>query len=184
MIFFLFACNDVEKHDHHHHHEHELMTTINLSFQSDAGEETFTWADVEESGTPTIDDIILAADTSYTLSISILNELEDPAENVTEEIQDEADEHQFFFLGTAMENGLITHSYNDEDGNGDPLGLENSIDTTSAGEGVLNLVLRHMPPENDTPTKVSGLAEQVESEGFTNVGGGNDFDINFEITVE
>ena len=183
MLFFLFACNDVEKHDHHHHHEHELMTTINLSFQSDSGEETFTWADVEQSGEPTIDNITLSADTSYTLSISILNELEDPAENVTEEIQDEADEHQFFFLGSAMD-GLITHSYNDEDANGDPLGLENTITTVSVGEGELNLVLRHMPPENDTPTKVSGLAEQVATEGFTNVGGGNDFDITFPFVVE
>ena len=183
MLFLLFACSDVEKHDHHHHHENELMTTINLSFQSDAGEETFTWADVEQSGSPTIDNITLSAETSYTLSITILNELEDPAENVTEEIQDEADEHQFFFLGTAI-GDLATHSYIDADANGNPLGLENDITTNAAGEGELNIVLRHMPPENDTATKTAGLAEQVASEGFTNVGGNNDLDITFPFVVE
>lgn len=182
MLFFLFACNDVEKHDHDHTHENEFMTTVNLNFTSDAGEDTFTWVDLE-GGSPTIDNITLSADTSYTLTITILNELEDPAENVTEEILDEADEHQFFFLGSAIET-LSTHTYLDPDNNGIPLGQKSDITTNSAGEGELNVVLRHMPPENGTPTKVAGLAEQVASEGFTNVGGNNDFDITFPFIVE
>jgi hypothetical protein len=182
MLFFLLACSDVEEHDHHNH-ENEMMTTINLTFTSDGGNNTFTWADVEQSGTPSIDDISLAADTVYTLTLEILNELEEPAEDITEEILDEADEHQVFFTGTDV-GVLYTQTYNDEDGNGIPLGLENTISTLGAGEGGFSLVLRHMPAENGNPTKVEGLAEQVDEEGFTNVGGNNDFDITFPLIVE
>ena len=32
-----------------------------------------------------------------------LNELEDPAEDITEEVEDESDQHQVFFTGTAAE---------------------------------------------------------------------------------
>ena len=60
------------------------------------------WADVEQSGNPTIDDIFLTEGQTYNVMVSVLNELEDPIEDVTEEIADEAEEHQNVFTGGAV----------------------------------------------------------------------------------
>ena len=58
----------------------------------------------------------------YYGSIVLLNETEDPAENMTLEIEAESLEHQFFYT---IENGLdaITE-YNDVDPNLNPIGLD------------------------------------------------------------
>ena len=50
----------------------------------------------------------LAANTVYNGTMEILNELESPAEDVTEEIEEEADEHQFFF---GVTNSIVTATY-------------------------------------------------------------------------
>ena len=184
MLLFLFACNDVEKHDHdHHHHDHEVMTTVVATFSSDAGDTVYRWSDVEQDGEPEIDDIILTNGSTYTLSLQFLNELEEPAENVTPEIVDEADEHLVFFTGDAFDT-LIQYTYGDEDANGLELGVEGTIDALEAGTGDMTITLRHMPPENGTAVKVDGLIEQVDSEGFGGVGGANDISVTFPVTVE
>ena len=59
-----------------------------------------TWADPEQDGMPKIDTITLEEGKTYTLTIEVLNELEMPAEDVTKELLDELDEHQFFFTGS------------------------------------------------------------------------------------
>ena len=61
-LLFFAACSDVEKDDHDHHdHEHEVMTTIVLTFtsQADGSTSEFRWADPENDGSPVIDDIAL-----------------------------------------------------------------------------------------------------------------------------
>ena len=44
--------------------------------------------------------------------------------------------------------------------------------------------LRHMPPENDSPVKVEGLAEDVAEGGFEAIGGANDIQVTYSLTVE
>ena len=170
------ACGDDhghDDHDHHgHDHENEVMTTINLTFAPASGGESlkFSWADVEGDGSPVIDDINLVEGETYTLDIQILNELEDPVEDVTIELRDELDEHQFFFTGDAVSGpandsdmALMTQAYADVDESGNPVGLSNTIETIAAGNGTLNLSLRHMPPVNDTPVKTADLADKVKA---------------------
>ena len=194
-LLFFTACSDVEKHDHDHHdHEHEVMTTITLTFtsQADGSTSEFTWADPESDGEPVIDSIVLQDADDYDVSITILNELEDPAEDLTTEIADEAEEHQVFFTGSAVVgpasedsgNAIIEHTYADEDENGLPLGLLNSITTLSTGSGELTISLRHMPEEDGNAVKVEGLAEDVATGGFESIGGANDIAVTFPITVE
>lgn len=194
-ILFFAACSDVEKHDHDHHdHEHEVMTTLVLTFtaQSDGSVSEFSWADPENDGSPVIDDIFLQDADDYDLSLSILNELEDPVEDVTPEIADEADEHQVFFTGTAVQgpsvsdnaDAVIEQAYADEDDNGLPLGLSNAITTLATGTGKLTVTLRHMPPENDNPVKIEGLAADVSTGGFDSIGGADDISVTFNLAVE
>ena len=188
------GCSDVEKNDHDHHdHEHEVMTTVALDFTSSSGEaQTFTWADPMNDGNPQIDDITLSADESYTLTLSFLNELEDPAEDITPEIQDEEDMHQVFFWGSAVvgpsnldnADAIIEHAYGDTDANGNPVGLSNDITTLAAGSGELIIALRHMPPEDGQDVKVADLAATVSESGIESIGGANDVQVTFALSVE
>ena len=191
--FLVSGCTDVE-HDHDHDHDHEVMTTVVLNFTDDDSGDllTFQWADPEDDGDPVIDDIALMDGSSYSLSIQILNELEDPVEDVTTEIGDEADEHQFFFTGSAVQSlstgtnddAVVEQSYDDEDDDGLPLGLDNSITTLGVGSGDFVVTLRHLPEENGAAVKVAGMAEDVASGGFESIGGANDVQVAFDLTVQ
>jgi hypothetical protein len=189
------GCTDVEDgHDHDHDHDHEVMTTIILNFTDDAAgtTESFEWADPEDDGDPVIDAILLTDGSSYTVDVEIWNELEDPAEDVTPEITDEAEEHQTFFTGSAVvgpatgtnAEAIVEHSYADEDENLLPVGLVNSIVTLGTGSGDLTFTLRHMPEENGSAVKVDGLAADVASGGFGAIGGANDIQVTFDLTVQ
>ena len=100
--------------------------------------------------------INLAANTSYTLTMVIENCLESPCELMNEEIEEEDDEHQFFFAFTndaftsPAGNGNIDSAsdpinYNDSDGNGNSLGLNTSWTTGSASSGTFTVQLQHQP---------------------------------------
>lgn len=202
LLVLTAACGDVDDvHDHDHDHNHGLITSVVLNFTDDDGEVwSFTWSDPEDDGSPVIDDIILPdgaddgdhAERGYTLDVEVWNDLEDPAEDVTGDIEEAADEHQLFFTGSGVEGpatgtntaALIAHDYADSDAGGLPLGIVNTITTRSLGAGELNVTLRHMPPENDQAVKVAGLAEAVASGGFGAIGGDNDVEVTFNIEVE
>ena len=197
-VFLLLSggCQDVEghDHDHDHNHEHEVITTVQLSFAPQSGDAamTYTWADAESGGNPAIDSIVLMNGEAYDVSVSFLNELEDPAEDITQEIADEADEHQVFFTGSGVQGpatgtnaaALVEHTYSDADDNGLPLGLENALSTLGTGSADLTLTLRHMPPEDGSAVKVDGLAESVALDGFGAIGGDNDVQVTFPIDVQ
>lgn len=203
-LLFVTACDDVKDNDddHDHDHNHGLTTSLILNFTPASGGETlsFAWSDPENDGDPIVDDILLpdASDhdhhdaETYTLDIEVWNELEDPAEDVTLEIAELDDEHQFFFTGSAVEGpatgtnseAIIEHAYADSDADGLPVGLTNTITTLDWGSGELTVTLRHMPPESGEPVKVEGLADDVASGGFSAIGGDNDIQVTFNIEVE
>ena len=187
--------HDDHGHDHegHDHDPNEVMTTVKLNFTPASGGEAveFTWADPEADGDPVIDPIVLTAGESYAVTIQILNELEMPAEDVTIELRDELDEHQFFFTGDAVsspanenDSAIITQAYADADGEGFPVGLSNTIEATTAGMGTLSIMLRHMPPVNDTLVKTGELAELVKNGQTDELPGNVDIEIDFPVTVE
>lgn len=191
-LLALGACKDAE--DPHGHDENEVITTVVLTFTPTGGGGSleFTWADPEDDGSPVIDDVTLSDAADYDLTIQFLNELASPAEDLTEEVADESDEHQVFVLGSAVQGpatgdsagAVITHRYDDADGNGDPIGLANGVETIMPGSGELQIVLRHLPPENDTPVKTATLADDVATGGLSAIGGSTDADVSFDLTVE
>jgi len=126
------------------------------------------------------------------LDIEVWNELEDPIEDVSSEIEDAAEEFQFFFTGSAVESpatgansgAVIAQDYVDSDENGLPLGLKNSVTTLAWGAGELTVTLRHLPPGADETLKVEGLAGEVADGGFEAIGGEDDLQVTFDIEVE
>jgi hypothetical protein len=174
--------------------EEEVITTVTLTFTPDGGGDAIeaTWADPENDGSPVIDAITLGDGTTYALAVSFLNELEDPAEDITTEVAEEDDEHQVFVLGSAVEgpatgtndDAVVTHAYDDADADGNPVGLANTITATGAGAGALRIVLRHLPAEDGTALKAAGLAEDLAADGLDALPGSTDADVSFDLTVE
>jgi hypothetical protein len=191
-LLLLGACGDVKDPDDDN--EVEVITTVQLLLEPTDGTDatTFTWADPENDGAPVIDDLVLADATDYVLRVSFLNELEDPAEDITAEVEDESDQHQVFFTGSAVQgpatgtnpDAVVEHAYGDLDANGNPIGLDNTLVTLGTGSGQLTVTLRHLPPESGADVKVSGLAETVASDGFGAIGGDDDASVTFPLTVE
>ena len=110
--------------------------------------------------------------TQYTGSVELLNELETPAEDITAEVRDEAEEHQFFFQSTA--SGLSV-AYDDLDADGKPIGLTTTITTQGASTGTLTITLKHEPVKD---------ASGVSMGDITNAGGETDIEVTFDVGIE
>ena len=186
------GCDDVENHDHDH--DREVITTVHLTFApSDGGTALeFVWTDPELDGDPVVDDIVLLDATVYDLSVGFWNDQEEPAEDITAEVSDEASEHQLFFTGSGIQgpatgaNGeaVVEQDYGDIDDGELPVGLENTLTTLAAGTGEMMVTLRHMPPVDGQAVKVAGLAEAVATGGMAAIGGGTDAEVMFNIEVQ
>jgi len=172
--------------------DNEVITTVTLEFAPMGGGATvsasFRDADGDGGDPPTIDPINLTVGT-YDVRVRFLNELEDPAEEITEEVMDESDQHQVFFTGAAINgpatnnpSAPLTHTYADMDANQLPIGLANRI-VAATGTGQLTVTLRHMPPVNDTAVKTAATTDQVKSGGLTSIGGSTDVSVNFTATI-
>lgn len=182
------ACGDVGGSQN----SEEVITTVQLTFMAPGGLPIVVEFDDPDGdgGEPGVSDPIdLAAGTTYTLAIAFINRLGTIPEDITEEVRDEAAEHQVFLTGSAVDGPAaatpgapLAHSYADTDDNGLPLGLANTI-VTSAGTGTLTVTLRHMPPELP-PEKSAGAAEAVKTGGFSAIGGSTDATVDFAVTVQ
>ncbi len=171
--------------------ENEVISRVELTFAPSAGPAlTFQYDDPDgDGGGPgESQPISLTAGTTYQLTVSFLNALEATPEDITQEVRDEAVEHQVFFTGSAVvgpattnTTGPLTHSYADTDENGFPLGLTSTV-VAAAGTGDLVVTLRHMPPE-EPPQKSADSAAQVAAGGFAAIGGSTDAQVTFPVTV-
>ena len=109
----------------------------------------------------------------YNGSIEVLNETEIPAEDITEEIEEEDEEHQFFFLvGGALD---LDTDYSDMDGNGNPIGLVFTATAGAASNGIFTVVLRHEPDKD---------ADGVSEGEIANAGGETDIEQDFSLEIQ
>ena len=71
--------------------EEEVINKVTLTFTSSSGSVAFSWFDPDGEGTqpPQIDDVVLDSETVYEMSLSLENTLE--GEDITEEVESEAD---------------------------------------------------------------------------------------------
>lgn len=166
----------------------ELITKLTLTFVPSGGGTTVvaTASDPDGDGVQdiTVDGAInLKANTSYTLSLSLVNELAEmssPEYDITDEVEEEGDEHMFFYAWTGnvfanpsgdgnIDNRQDAVNYNDEDVDGLPIGIVTSWITTNSSSGTFRIVLKHQP--------------QLKSNTSSADTGETDLDVEFEIIV-
>jgi hypothetical protein len=157
--------------------EEELITTVTvtLTSQADGTEIVLNSVDLDGDGPDAPVVTVsgnLAANTIYTGATEVLNETEDPAEDITVEVLEEGVEHQFFYT---FFNGLASTEYTDTDENGDPIGLTFTLTTLAAGSESLTVSLKHEPNK-------SGAG--VVDGSITNADGETDVEVTFALTVE
>ena len=166
----LLSC---EKEDPVIPNEEELITTLIYTLTPvDGGDQVvFTFRDLDGEGgnPPEIISEAMAANTNYNGVIQLLNELETPPFNISDEVEAEGDSHQLFYNLEGLIEVAI--DYDDEDINGNPIGLKTSVFAENSSEGSLTIILRHEPkkPNNGSPT---------------DAGGETDIEVTFEVRIE
>lgn len=144
--------------------EEEVITTMTVTLTAASGNVTLKSQDLDGDGpdAPVITVADLAANTTYSGVIKLENETESPAEDITLEVAEEDDEHQFFFTV----GGAITEStYTDEDEDGNPVGINFQLVTGDAGSGSIQITLRHEPkkPNDGTLADAGGETDIAQS---------------------
>jgi hypothetical protein len=157
--------------------EEEVITTVRVTLVGGGQTIVLESRDLDGDGpnAPVLTPIgggVLVAGTTYTGSTTFLNELEDPAEDITVEVEEEGAEHQVFYQ---LASSLGTITYTDEDVDGNPIGLNFTfVAGTSGSSGTLTVTLRHEPIKS---------AAGVASGDITNAGGSTDAAVSFPIAV-
>ena len=185
LTLFIFTACEEDEAAPEEENEVEVFTDVKLVFTPTGGGAAVEAAAQDPDGAgvqelQVLGAINLAANTSYTLTMVIENCLESPCELMNEEIEEEDDEHQFFFAFTndsftsPAGNGNIDSAsdpinYNDSDGNGNSLGLNTSWTTGSASSGTFTVQLQHQP---DVKTATSGATD-----------GDTDFALTFNLDI-
>ena len=185
LTLFIFTACEEDEAAPEEENEVEVFTDVKLVFTPSGGGAAVEAAAQDPDGAgvqelQVLGTINLAANTEYTLTMVIENCLESPCELMNEEIEEEDDEHQFFFAFTndvftsPAGNGNIDSAsdplnYNDADGNGNSLGLNTSCTTGSASNGTFTVQLQHQP---DVKTATSGATD-----------GDTDFALTFNLNI-
>ena len=177
ILVISFGCDPGDPEPHDHDHEDELITTFTytLTPTDDSPPVILYFQDLDGDGGEEPKQSVtgsLKTNTTYAGIASLLNEDEDPAHNVSEEVKEEAEEHQFFFNSSLSD---VEVTYNDADENGNPLGLETSLKTGVAGAGTITITLLHEPEKT---------ASGVKEGSIDNAGGSTDLQVTFNIVVE
>ena len=171
--FLYFSCNDDDDTPEPINEEEVITTmTVTLVNMMDGTDVvTMQTQDLDGDG-PNEPDVNvsgpISAGHTYTGSIVWLNEMEDPAENITEEIIEEQDEHQVFFSAAGVG---IDFDYVDFDSNGNPVGTQFTLTAAEGpGSGSVTITLVHEP--------------EKPNDGSPPAGGSIDIQTTFQVTVE
>jgi hypothetical protein len=167
------ACSSDDDNTPEPVNEEEVITTMIVRLQPDGGGTTviLETRDLDGDG-PTAPVVTvsgsLAAGVTYNGSITLTNETEDPAEDITAEVEEEDTDHQFFYsIGSGLD---VTTTYTNFDSNNNPLGTQFSLLAGAASSGSMTFTLRHEPTKPNT--------------GLGDAGGETDIAATFDLMVE
>lgn len=163
----------------------EIITDVILSFVPEGGGTTISAMAQDPDGEGVQDlqitqNIELAAHTTYAMSISLENNIE--MLDISKEVEEEGDEHLFFFEWTAdiftnpsgngnADNRTDPVNYNDMDKNGLPIGLSTTWTTGDAASGAsFRVVLKHQPDLKSASSSITT--------------GGTDVDLTWAVTIQ
>ena len=171
--------------------ELEVITDVTLVFTNTENSNDVVKASAKDPDGGGIEDLVIEdeinLDTSktYKLTFEIFNNLEEPGEDIGDEINEEDDEHQLFFSFTDNSYASPTGdgnvgdgksadpiNYKDKDGNQNNLGLETEWTTpnTVTDGGKFRVILKHQP---DIKTSSSDSED-----------GDTDFDLEFVLNID
>lgn len=177
-LTFLMSCSDDDNDNPVPVNEEEVITTLRVTLVPEGLGTSVTFESRDLDGDGPDAPIVtvsgdLIASTTYLGTVEVLNELEDPADDITLEVLDEAEEHQFFY--ELSNNSGIDITYTDQDANGNPIGVTFSLTTTTATvDNTLTVTLKHEPNKS---------AEGVNVGDITNAGGETDVEESFTFDV-
>ncbi len=149
--------------------EEEIITDVILSFDPANSSSKVIARAIDPDGEGPediviVDDIILATGVTYSLAITFENSIS--GESITEEVEEEGEEHQIFFQWT---DGAFSDptgdgnfdresdpvNYIDKDVNGLPIGLSTFWTAgPPLGEGNFRIVLKHQPDAKSSDSNV------------------------------
>lgn len=172
-VLFLNSCKDD---DPVLENDEEVITTLTYTLTPTSGDVvTLSFSDLDGNGgnAPIITGGTLQANMTYTSALDLKNDSSSPAESITAEIEAEKEDHQFFF---STAGGIdLTVTYNDQDAEGNPLGLATNVVAGAISSGTLTVVLRHKPEKS---------ASGVSSGDIANAGGETDIEVTFDIEIQ
>ena len=188
--FIFSACDTTSSTDvPPEENEEEVITDITLIFTNaddDSDVVTASAQDPDGAGIQELqilDDIQLQSGVTYNLTYEIFNGLETPPEDIGEEIEEEAAEHQIFFQFTEnafsnpsgdgnFDNAGDPVNYEDFDSEGNPVGLETTWTTSNETltGGSFGVRLQHQPDIKTSTTTVND--------------GDTDFDLTFTLDIQ
>ncbi|MBT8245284.1 MAG: type 1 periplasmic binding fold superfamily protein [Winogradskyella sp.] len=174
---FTFSCSDDDNPEAVN--EEEVITTLRLTLTPQGGGTAIVLQSQDLDGDGPNPPVItpmsaqLSANTTYDAIVQVFNELETPADNITLEVAEEDDEHQFFYEFTGAANSSA--SYTDADADGNPVGITTTISSGVVSTGnALTVTLIHEPQKD---------AAGVSSGDITNAGGETDVEVTFSYDV-
>lgn len=120
--------------------------------------------------------LALAAGTAYTGGVTFFNDLENPPEDITLEVEAEAEDHRIYHIVGGNLAGLVTVDQLDLDANSLPVGLTYRV-TPNAGiasgtTGTLRILLKHYGEVD----KTAGANPSDAAE--------TDIDVTFNISIQ
>jgi hypothetical protein len=124
----------------------ELITGLVINFVDSANALNKTTAEFRDpdgpgGNSPTrFDTIKLESGKTYYATILVLDETKNPVDTVSKVIEQEKDNHQFFFTHSGIS---LSTFYLDKDSKGLPFGLSTKWRTASSGTGTSKVVLKH-----------------------------------------
>jgi hypothetical protein len=153
--------------------EQELITRVTLTLTPATGAPIVSFIDDADGNGPQAPSaqsgaIALTRGATYTGTVKFENRLVNPPEDITKEVEAEANEHRVYYTVTGAG---VTVTTLDNDGAGRPLGLRyRVVPGSTAGTGAMRVVLCHY---DDAPKVASSTSCQ----------GDTDIDVTFNYTI-
>lgn len=135
--------------------EGEVLTTFTLYFTDSANSANVasaTFRDPDgDGGNPftQFDSIHLQANKTYYAQVVILNETASPADSISNEILEEANDHLFFYTVTGANANVSITDFDTNTPTPLPLGLQTKWRTGAASMGSTQIILKHQPGVKD-----------------------------------
>jgi hypothetical protein len=156
--------------------EQELITTVkviltNTTNSGDVREVMFRDVDGPGGNVPVVGSLSLPKGEIYTGEIILLDETKTPVDRISNDVYDERNEHQFFYIVSGADL-IINYQSVDVDDNGVPLGLRPVFNVgNTASSGTFTVILKHQPGVKPT----SGNGDITK--------GDTDVEVTFDVSV-